>query len=87
MPANTPGHAEEEQSPLSRFACPRAKRRRMWMTEAVRQGSDATATSKERFVRCAPEFLFMGQRKPKALCLMLADPVLPERCLAMLGWL
>lgn len=42
MPANTPGHAEEEQSPLSRFACPRAKRRRMWMTEAVRQGSGVT---------------------------------------------
>lgn len=44
MPANTPGHAEEEHSLLSRFARLRAKRRRMWMTEGVRQGSGATVT-------------------------------------------
>ena len=87
MPANTPGHAEEEHSLLSRFVRLRAKRRRMWMTEAVRQGSEATATREDRFMRCALEFLLRGQKEPKSLRLTPADPAKLDRYPAMPGWL
>ena len=84
MPANTPGHAEEEHSLLSRFARLRAKRRRMWMMEGVRQGSGAAATREEHFGRYAPEFLLRGQKEPKVHRLTLADPAKPDRCPVLL---
>ena len=43
-----------------------------------------TTSRKEHFVRCAPEFLLMGQKEPKALRLTLADPALPDRCPVLL---